>query len=152
MQRAGLPASSNRAAPAPARKLGKTMIGYYLHFRIRAEVAELLVLDHPARRLLVDVSVDPVDAGARSQPRPASRATLTITDAELIQRFVAELAPGDVVEASGTFCQTDYVPHRTTCIDTTFLVQDFRRIDRDAPRPTHHRVGPMRLEGGPTIH
>lgn len=127
------------------------MIGYYLHFRIRAEVAELLMLDHPTRRLLVDVSLDPVDTGARSHARPASRATLTIEDEDLIRRFLTELAPGDLAEASGTFHQTDYVPHRTTCIDTTFLVQDFRRIDRDAPRPTHRPAG-MRLESGPTFH
>lgn len=127
------------------------MIGYYLHFRVRAEVAELLMLDHPTRRLLVDVSLDPVDAHARAHARPASRATLTITDEDLIRRFLAEMAPGDLAEASGTFFQTDYVPHRTTCIDTTFLVQDFRRIDRDAPRPTH-RSATLRVEGGPTFH
>lgn len=127
------------------------MIGYYLHFRIRAEVAELLLLDHPARRLLVDVSLDPVETVGPTRPRAESRATLTISDADLIRRFCSELAPGDVIEASGTFVQTDYVPHRTTCIDTTFLVQDFRRIDRDAPRPTH-RPGAMRMEGGPTFH
>jgi hypothetical protein len=127
------------------------MIGYYLHFRIRAEVAEMLMLDHPTRRLLVDVSIDPVDVAVPSRPRPSSRATLTITDADLIQRFSSELMPGDVIEASGTFVQTDYVPHRTTCIDTTFLVQDYRRIDRAAPRPTHRTV-PLRIEGGPTFH
>lgn len=127
------------------------MLGYYLHFRIRAEVAEVLVLDHPERRLLVDVSIDPVDPLHRTQPRAASRATLTITDADILHRFIAETSPGDLIEASGTFVQTDYVPHRTTCIDTTFLVQDFRKIDRNAPRATHRIAAPEQV-GSRILH
>lgn len=45
-----------------------------------------------------------------------------------MERFLSEFSIGDSIDAEGTFAQTDYIPHRTTCIDTTFLLLDFRRL------------------------
>ena len=50
------------------------------------------------------------------------------TFGRVYEYFLSEFAIGDAIDAEGTFAQTDYVPHRTTCIDTTFLLLDFRRL------------------------
>ncbi len=109
-------------------------MSYFLTFRARGEVAEMLLLGGPEPRLLVDLSVEPVfdDKGLR---RHTERASFTITDPELIRRFMAEMSLGDVAEAEGAFRQGDYTPHRTSCIDTIFTMQDFRRIARPARAP-----------------
>lgn len=104
---------------------------YFQTFRLFAEVAEFLVLERPERRLLVDLSLEP--ATPRSFPRTGTnpyphRTTYTVTDACLIERFLDEVSVGDAIEAEGTFIQSDYVPYRTTCIDTTFFLLDYRRL------------------------
>ena len=50
------------------------------------------------------------------------------TPTRLIERFLDEVSVGDAIEAEGTFIQSDYVPYRTTCIDTTFFLLDYRRL------------------------
>ena len=104
------------------------MNSYFLQFQIVGEVAEMLLLDGDDRRLLVDVSVEPPIEGEAHLRRYPNRATLTIRDEEVIHRFLSDVSVGDVTEASGSFSQSDYIPHRTTCIDTTFLVTRFRKL------------------------
>lgn len=121
------------------------MNAYYLQFRIVGEVAEMILLNEPNRRLLVDISSEP--SLGRMQMRCSNLATLTITDDEMIGRFLREVSVGDVTAANGTFHQTDYVPHKTTYIDTTFLVADFQKLEkvefvhgyepRNTERPSH---------------
>ena len=77
--------------------------------------------------LLVDLSMEPALDRPGCNPYP-HRTTFSITDRSLIARFLQEMAVGDAIEAEGSFSQSDYVPHRTTCIDTTFLLSDFRRL------------------------
>ena len=103
------------------------MVRYFQTFKLYAEVAEMLLLERPERRLLVDLSLEPAIDQPGRNPYP-HRTTYTLTDAFLIERFVTEVSTGDAIEAEGTFVQSDYVPHRTTCIDTTFLMLDFRRL------------------------
>ena len=107
------------------------MARYFQTFRLFAEVAELLLLERPERRLLVDLSLEPALEPSLDQPgrNPyPRRTTYTLTDPCLIERFLEDVSTGDAIEAEGTFVQSDYIPHRTTCIDTTFLLLDFRRL------------------------
>lgn len=107
---------------------------YFLTFRALGEVAEMLLLNGEEPRLLVDLSTEPVfdDKGMR---RHTPRASFTITDPDLIRRFTAEMALGDVIEAEGSFVQGDYIPHRTSHIDTTFTMLEFRRVARARQKP-----------------
>lgn len=102
---------------------------YILTFRARGEVADMLLIGGEDPRLLVDLSTEPLtdDHGPR---RHTPRATFTLTDPELIRRFLHEVKTGDMAEAEGTFRQGDYIPHRTTCIDTVFTVTAFKRLSR----------------------
>jgi len=107
------------------------MARYFQTFRLFAEVAEMLLLERPERRLLVDLSLEPAIGPSLDRPRCnpyPHRTTYTLTDAHLIERFLDEVSVGDAIEAEGTFIQSDYIPHRTTCIDTTFLLLDYRRL------------------------
>ncbi len=105
------------------------MNAYYQQFRIVGEVAEMVLLHEPSRRLLVDISFEPL-LGRMHAPR-GNLATLTITDDDMIGQFLRDVSVGDVTAANGTFRQTDYVPHKTTYIDTTFLVTDFQKLNLD---------------------
>lgn len=100
---------------------------YFQSFRVFAEVADLLLLDRPDRRLMIDLSLEPAHHAPGRNPYP-HRTSYTLVDPALIERFLAEVTIGDAIEAQGTFSQLDYVPHRTTCIDTTFLLIDYRRV------------------------
>lgn len=104
-------------------------MNYFLTFRARGEVAEMLLLGGEDPRLLVDLSTEPLtdDQGPRHH---TPRASFTISDPELMRRFLAEVKVGDIAEAEGAFAQGDYTPHRTTCIDTVFTIVNFRRITR----------------------
>lgn len=100
---------------------------YFQSFRFFGEVADLLLLERPERRLLVDISLEPAQDTPGRNPYP-QRTTFTLSDPALMERFLGEISLGDAIEAHGTFSQTNYVPHRTTCIDTTFLMLDYRRV------------------------
>ncbi|NBE06116.1 hypothetical protein [Paragemmobacter ruber] len=100
---------------------------YFQCFKVFGEVADLMLLERPERRLLIDVSLEPANHGPGRNPYPL-RTTFCITDSALMERFLSEIAIGDAIDAQGTFVQSDYIPHRTTCIDTTFLMLDFRRL------------------------
>lgn len=130
---------------------------YFLTFRARGEVADMLLLGGEDPRLLVDLSTEPLsdDHGPR---RHTPRASFTITDPDLIRRFLAEVAIGDTAEAEGTLRQGDYLPHRTTCIDTVLTVQAFRRIARvkaplsDRPLQTPEPVAAPRSSATALLH
>lgn len=123
-----LPASGTLPVRRDARPCrGPVMPRYFQSFRVFGEVADLLLLERPERRLLVDISLEPAQTGQGRNPYP-QRSTFTLSDPSLMERFLGEVSLGDAIEAHGTFAQTDYVPHRTTCIDTTFLMLDYRRV------------------------
>lgn len=106
---------------------GPVMPRYFQSFRVFGEVADLLLLERPERRLLVDISLEPAQTAPGRNPYP-HRTTFTLSDPVLMERFLGDVSLGDAIEAHGTFAQADYVPHRTTCIDTTFLMLDYRRV------------------------
>lgn len=125
---------------------GAAMVRYFQTFKLYAEVAEMLLLERPERRLLVDLSLEPAIDQPGRNPYP-HRTTYTLTDAFLIERFVNEVSTGDAIEAEGTFVQSDYIPHRTTCIDTTFLLLDYRRLSHPEqliPAPAEIAVDALR--------
>lgn len=104
------------------------MTNYFMQFQVLGEVAGFLQLKGPERRLLVDISTE-VRNPYNPHTRPyESRTCFTITQANLIEAFLEKLAVGDTIEATGTFAQTNYVPHKTSYIDTTFQMLDFRKI------------------------
>lgn len=113
---------------------------YFLTFRARGEVAEILLLGGEQPRLLVDLSTEPLEDDCSRRHTP--RASFTITDAELIRRFLAEVQIGDMAEAEGSFRQGDYIPHRTTCIDTVLTVTAFRRIAGRRLAQSGHGIAP----------
>lgn len=104
------------------------MYEFFQQFRVYGEIAEMVMLDVPSRRLLVDIASEP--SHGDTQIRNRNLVTLTITDDELIDRFMSEVSVGDVATASGSFHQSGYVPHKTTYIDTILLVADFQRLDK----------------------
>ncbi|WP_434612957.1 hypothetical protein [Tabrizicola sp. M-4] len=100
---------------------------YFQSFKVFGEVADLMLLERPERRLLIDISLEPAmnEPGRNPYPR---RTTFCLADPDLMERFLSEISIGDAIDAEGTFAQSDYIPHRTTCIDTTFLLLDYRRL------------------------
>lgn len=126
------------------------MSDYFSAFEIVGEVADVLLLAKPERRLLVDISLDPAghqSTGARTHP---TRTSFTIVDEAIIDRFLSGVSIGDVAKATGTFSQSGYVPHRTTFIDTTFLLTDFtvlrkslRQIKPENAEQIMRRVHPL---------
>jgi hypothetical protein len=118
--------------PPRARQLHQgsgslAMPRYFQSFKVYGEVADLLLLERPERRLMIDISLEPALHEPGRNPYP-HRTTFCLTDPGLMERFLSEFSIGDAIDAEGTFAQTDYIPHRTTCIDTTFLLLDFRRL------------------------
>lgn len=104
------------------------MSAYFLNFHIFGEVADFLLLKEPQRRLLVDISTDLSSQDGRRHP---NRTTFTILDETLIERFLGTMAVGDLAEARGTFAQSNYVPHKTSYIDTTFEMVEFKRLNKE---------------------
>lgn len=122
------------------------MSAYFMNFHVFGEIADFLLLKEPQRRLLVDVSTDiahrqkpgqangPESGQAKGkqsgQRRHANRTTFTILDEDLIETFLNTMAIGDLAEATGTFSQSNYVPHKTSYIDTTFVLIDFQKLKK----------------------
>ncbi len=122
-----IPGSPITGETAAIRIRGCAMPRYFQSFKVYGEVADLLLLERPERRLLVDISLEPALHVPGRNPYP-HRTTFCLADPALMERFLSEFSIGDAIDAEGTFAQTDYIPHRTTCIDTTFLLLDFRRL------------------------
>jgi hypothetical protein len=131
---------------------GTGMIAYFMQFQIVGEVADMLLMDGADRRLLVDFSALPAVDAEHRQRRYPTRATFTIRDEATIERFLTEMSVGDVAEATGSFEQGNYVPYRTTCIDTTFLLEDFRKIQKPARRKSYRVPAPAADQDTPLLH
>lgn len=107
---------------------GIEMTRYHAKFCILGDVAEMLIPESENTRLLIDISARP-EVG---QPVPdfAYRTSFCVIDPGLIEDIQERVSLGDVIEATGSFWQTGYVPHRTTYIDTTFCLTGYRLIEK----------------------
>jgi len=112
------------------------MTSYHATFCIRGEVVALLTCQDPARdtgqgtakRLLIDISAQPTkDLDIQGF---VHRTSFSVTDTSLIQEIQDRVSVGDVIEATGSFWQSGYVPHRTTVIDTTFSLSAYQLIQK----------------------
>lgn len=112
------------------------MSEYFMRFHVLGEVAETLFLDGEDPRLLVDLSVETANPGSTQVQKYPNRVSFTLRDPILIAAFMKKVENGDLVEATGTFSQSAYVPHRTSHIDTTFEMVDFLCHQRVVPQLT----------------
>ncbi|MBO9472690.1 hypothetical protein J7413_03985 [Shimia sp. R10_1] len=101
------------------------MHAYFLKFHVKGEIAHTLLLSEPEPKLLVDISAEAARDSDAPGFRYPKRVSFTVRDQDLIERFRNSVAPGDVIEATGTFDQSGYVPHHKGHIDTTFELLDF---------------------------
>lgn len=104
------------------------MTHYFMQFHVLGEVAEMLLLKEPEHRLLVDVSTETKEAAASVLRTYSTRTSFVIVCPHLIKVFTTEISVGDTIQATGAFSQTNYVPHKTSYIDTTFLMQEFSKV------------------------
>ncbi len=109
---------------------------YFLNFHIKGEIAHTLMLSDPEPTLLVDISANAAHDSRAPGFRYPKRVSFTVRDQALIIRFQESVAPGDIIEATGTFDQSGYVPHHKGHIDTTFELLDFTHLD--APADLEH--------------
>lgn len=98
---------------------------YFLNFHIKGEIAHTLLLSEPEPKLMVDISAQTATESDAPGFRYPRRVSFTVRDKALIERFRTTVSPGDVIEATGTFDQSGYVPHHKGHIDTTFELLDF---------------------------
>lgn len=113
------------------------MTPYFMTFHVKGELAGTLFLREPEPRLLIDLSPAPTTGAKAPGHAYPERVCFTLRSSELITRFRDEMRPGDVVEATGTFSQSGYIPHKTSHIDTTFMMLDFTRATRRLPDLSH---------------
>lgn len=104
------------------------MNNYHAKFCILGEVVEMLLTEEPAPRLLIDISAQPGED--QDVQGFVSRTSFSVTDPELIDQLQDKVSLGDVIEATGSFWQSGYVPHRTTYIDTTFCLSGYQVIKK----------------------
>ena len=119
------------------------MTKYHANFCILGEVTDMLIPESNTSQLLIDISARP--GGDQGAPGFVHRTSFSVTDHDLITEIQGRISLGDVIEATGSFWQTGYVPHRTTYIDTTFCLSGYRLIQkRVAPvsryGPCHDRL------------
>lgn len=114
------------------------MNNYHATFCIVGEVTEMLMPECDTSRLLVDISARP--GGDQGVQGFVHRTSFSVTNPDLIEEIQDRICLGDVIEATGSFWQTGYVPHRTTYIDTTFCLSGYQLIQK--------RVAPV-LRYGP---
>ena len=107
------------------------MTNYHATFCIQGEVVAMLTCQQPTKRLLIDISAQPGDL--QDVQGFVHRTSFSVTDTALIQDIQGRLSVGDVVEATGSFWQTGYVPHRTSVIDTTFSLSIYQLIQKRVP-------------------
>lgn len=109
---------------------------YFLNFHIKGEIAHTLMLSDPEPKLLVDISANAAHDSQAPGFRYPRRVSFTVRDLALIARFQDSVAPGDIIEATGTFDQSGYVPHHKGHIDTTFELLDFTHLE--TPKDLEH--------------
>ncbi|GAA6179385.1 MULTISPECIES: hypothetical protein [unclassified Shimia] len=105
------------------------MQAYFLNFHVKGEIAHTLLLSEPEPRLLVDISATTATDAEAPGFRYPKRVSFTVRDQDLIERFRANVSPGDIIEATGTFDQSGYVPHQRGHVDTTFELLDFVQFE-----------------------
>ncbi|CUH53172.1 hypothetical protein J7382_15735 [Shimia sp. R11_0] len=101
------------------------MQAYFLNFHVKGEIAHTLLLSEPEPKLLVDISASAATDAEAPGFRYPKRVSFTVRDKKLIERFRKTVSQGDVIEATGTFDQSGYVPHHRGHVDTTFELLDF---------------------------
>lgn len=101
---------------------------FFMKFHVKGEIASTLFLREPTRRLLVDLSSAPATSALAPGYRYPNQVSFMLRSDALIERFRAQMTPGQMIEATGTFEQSGYIPHRTSHIDTTFLMLDFKPL------------------------
>jgi hypothetical protein len=101
------------------------MGSYFSTFHAIGEVADMLLLREPKLKLLVDISLDPPGHEETAFRKYPNRTSYSISARNLIDRFLAEVAIGKVVELHGRFSQSAYIPHKTAYIDTVFTIDSF---------------------------
>ncbi len=99
---------------------------FFMKFHVQGEIAHMLFLREPAPRLLVDLSTKAATTASAPGFRYPNRVSFTLRCSTLIARFRAQMTTGQMVQATGTFDQSGYIPHLTSHIDTTFLMLDFK--------------------------
>lgn len=110
---------------------------YFMTFHVKGEIAGSLFLREPQPKLLVDLSPDPAKPGPAPGFCYPNRVAFTLVNTALIEKFREETRPGDVIEATGTFSQTGYIPHKTSHIDTVFQMLDFALCKKQLPELWH---------------
>ena len=109
---------------------------YHASFCILGEVTEMLLLQKPDQRMLIDISARPdLDQDAQGF---VYRTSFSATTPELISILQDQVSPGDVIEAKGSFWQSGFVPHRQGYVDTTFCLSGFRLIEKRAIPATRY--------------
>lgn len=110
---------------------------YFMNFQVLGEVVETLMVSHPDRRLLVDIIVDDPNGEGVSGGMATTRTCFSVMEEDLISAFEETVSVGDIVRAEGTFFQSNYIPHKTSYIDTTFKLQSFWKIELGMPNAQH---------------
>jgi hypothetical protein len=118
------------------RPTGFIMTNYHATFCIRGEVVAMLTCQEPAPRLLIDISAQPADEQAVRGF--VHRTSFCVTDATLIKALQDKVSVGDVIEATGSFWQSGYVPHRNSVIDTTFSLSAYQLIQKRVATPFNY--------------
>lgn len=109
---------------------------HHASFCILGEVIEILRPKEPAQHLLIDISAPP--GPDQEVPDFAYRTSFSATDPKLISNLLDQVSQGDLIEATGSFWQAGYVPHRTAYIDTTFCLSGYRLIQKRASSTLHY--------------
>ena len=122
------------------------MVAYFAEFRVIGEVANMLLLTTPVDKLYVDLSPDPPGHESDSYRKYPTRIACTITDDELIKSFLTGVKVGDLLDVRGRIIQSDYVPHKTTHIDTICLVHMFQRLKIFESRNCEQSKGQIPLD------
>ena len=107
------------------------MPNYFMQFQVLGEVAGFLLLKEPEKRLLIDISTEIREPGVSARRTYTSRTCFSIFQEDMITAFLKHMSVGDTIKATGTFAQTNYVPHKTSYIDTTFQMLNFRKIQQN---------------------
>ncbi|PSL19696.1 hypothetical protein [Shimia abyssi] len=113
------------------------MSPYFMTFHVKGELVGSMLLREPEQKLLIDVSPNPSTGASAPGFAHPERVCFTLKNPDLIKRFRDETSPGDVIEATGTFAQSGYIPHKTSYIDTTFLLLDFNCRAQSWPELFH---------------
>ena len=106
------------------------MTNYHATFCIRGEIVAMLACQQPASRLLIDISARPADEQAVQGF--IHRTSFSVTDATLLEELQDKVSVGDVIEATGSFWQSGYVPQHNSLVDTTFCLSAYKLIQKRA--------------------